>query len=130
MLRSSICVQRDSPSSPAARQQSDGLTQSPCRVVTSSKSISSGETPAFSSAARPAAAVRPSSVSCVSTRRSRMPVRVEIHSSLVSIIVESSSFVTVRSGTARPVPVMIKLIFLISVPPAVRYFRGVSSFFR
>ena len=37
-------------------------------------------------------------------RRSWMPVRVRIHSSLVSMSWESSSLVTTRSGTAKPVP--------------------------
>ena len=54
---------------------------------------------------------------------------IETRIAVVSIIVESSSFVTVRSGTARPVPVMVKLISCLrSARPG--YFRGVSSFFR
>src|SRR5688500_15854630 len=36
-------------------------------------------------------------------RRSRMPVRVVIHSSVVSTIDSKSAFVTIRSGTAIPV---------------------------
>ena len=39
-------------------------------------------------------------------RRSRMPVRTTIHSSEVSTSAESSSFVSTRSGTLAPMPVM------------------------
>jgi hypothetical protein len=36
-----------------------------------------------------------------------MPVRVRIHSSLVSRKAESSSLVTLRSGSAEPVPMIV-----------------------
>ena len=39
-------------------------------------------------------------------RRSRMPVRSMIHSSFVSTMAESSSFVITRSGTYEPMPVI------------------------
>src|SRR5258708_24031599 len=40
-------------------------------------------------------------------RRSRMPVRVTIHSSLVSTIFSRSALESTRSGSARPVPTMV-----------------------
>src|SRR5438309_12084128 len=39
-------------------------------------------------------------------RRSLMPVRVKIHSSVVSTIFSRSAFVSTRSGTYEPVPTM------------------------
>ena len=74
-------------------------------VATISRSIEAGSAPAISSARR--AAGRQMSVSASSSaaiRRSRMPVRSTIHSSFVSTIVDSSSFVRTRSGTWQPSP--------------------------
>ncbi len=47
-----------------------------------------------------------SASSSAAIRRSRMPVRSRIHSSFVSTIFASSSFVTMRSGTWQPRPVI------------------------
>ena len=76
-------------------------------VATISRSISEALTPASSSASFAAGRQRSESASSgPAIRRSRMPVRSRIHSSEVSIIVESSSFVTTRSGTRHPRPVI------------------------
>ena len=40
-------------------------------------------------------------------RRSRIPVRDVIHSSVVSTIFSRSAFERIRSGTARPVPAIV-----------------------
>ena len=68
--------------------------------------ISSLEMPAISSARSAASAPSERFVSPSAKCRFRMPVRVEIHSSLVSTIVAISSFVTVLAGTLLPVPQM------------------------
>ena len=76
-------------------------------VATISRSIAPASTPAALSA--PRAAGRQTSESASSgaaTLRSRMPVRVRIHSSVVSTRPASSSFVTTRSGTCAPRPVI------------------------
>ena len=63
--------------------------------------------PACSSASRAAgSAMSVSASSSAAMRRSRMPVRSMIHSSDVSTSVDSSSFVSTRSGTCTPRPVM------------------------
>src|SRR6478736_2470674 len=62
----------------------------------------SGAMPARSSALRAASAARPLVV--LPMRRSLMPVRSVIHSSLVSMVAARSSFVTILSGTAIPHP--------------------------
>jgi hypothetical protein len=60
--------------------------------------------PASSSAARAAAApMSAAPTSAAATRRSRIPVRVRIHSSDVSTIASSSALVRTRSGRWRPV---------------------------
>src|SRR5512143_914030 len=67
--------------------------------------MSRGARPARAIAARAAAA--PSSDDPVpgsTKRRSRIPVRWTIQSSVVSIILARSAFVTTRGGSARPVP--------------------------
>src|SRR6266446_562293 len=71
------------------------------------KSISSSRTLACSIARRAASTAR-SEVHCQSAamRRSLMPERVTIHSSVVSTIFSRSAFVTTRSGTYEPVPTM------------------------
>ena len=62
-------------------------------------STSDGSTPASASAAVPAAtAMSVSSSSFSAKRRSMIPTRVWIHSSLVSMIFERSSLVTIFSG--------------------------------
>ncbi len=69
-------------------------------VATISRSIDAGSAPASSSARR--AAGRQMSVSASSSaaiRRSRIPVRVMIHSSEVSTSSARSAFVRIRSGT-------------------------------
>ena len=68
--------------------------------------------PAASSARPLAATASSSSVSVVQMRRSLMPVRVKIHSSEVSRKRERSSFVTLRAGSAEPVPMMRKDMIL------------------
>ena len=76
-------------------------------VATISRSISAALTPACSSAARAAGSeMSESASSSAAKRRSLMPVRVRIHSSDVSTSRASSSFVTTRSGTCVPSPVI------------------------
>ena len=73
-------------------------------VATTSRSIDAGSTP-FCSSARRAAGMASSDIASVpgsARRRSRMPVRDMIHSSVVSTIVARSAFVTTRSGTLHP----------------------------
>src|SRR5689334_12897859 len=60
--------------------------------------------PACSSAARPASTARPAVVPPM--RRSQMPLRSRIHSSLVSRVAARSSLVTILSGRAAPQPAM------------------------
>src|SRR2546425_7587475 len=71
------------------------------------RSISSSRTPACSIARR-AASVPMSDVHIQSgaMRRSLIPVRVTIHSSVVSTIFSRSALVSTRSGTYEPVPTM------------------------
>ena len=52
-------------------------------------------------------------------RRSRIPVRVVIHSSLVSTIFSRSAFVSVAAGTSWPQPVMCVVRFGICALPVV-----------
>ena len=69
-------------------------------VATMIRSTCDASSPAGSSASRAAGRQRSESACPGSAiRRSRIPVRSRIHSSEVSIIVESSSFVMTRSGT-------------------------------
>src|SRR5688572_8212339 len=71
------------------------------------RSISLASTPASASAARAAgSAMSVSASSSVAILRSRMPVRSMIHSSDVSTYCARSSFVTTRSGTFTPSPVI------------------------
>src|SRR6185503_8039826 len=92
-------------------------------------SRSAGVRPAAFSARSVAAWASPAPVSPSRTqRRSWLPVRVRIHSSLVSMSWERSSLVTTRSGTANPVPRKRARIMIVpgwsigslSVPPASR----------
>ena len=87
-------------------------------------STSPGSIEAAASACRAAASPRSTPVSPGEIhRRSRIPVRVRIHSSLVSISSANSALVTVRSGNARPVPRMIDVgiqiprVMLSNLPP-------------
>ena len=69
--------------------------------------MSAASTPASSSAARAAgSAMSVSASSSAAIRRSRIPVRSRIHSSEVSTISASSSFVITFSGTWTPRPVI------------------------
>ena len=64
------------------------------------RSISSGSSPATAIARAPATAAMDAVVSlAAATRRSRMPVRDTIHSSLVSTIRSRSAFVRTAFGT-------------------------------
>ena len=76
-------------------------------VATMTRSRSAAATPASSSDSLAAGSARSERASSgAAIRRSRMPVRSMIHSSEVSIIVESSSLVMTRSGTCAPRPVI------------------------
>src|SRR6188472_4008862 len=71
------------------------------------RSTSDASTPATASASRAACTDRVVVVSSsAAMRRSRMPVRLTIHSSEVSTMVDSSSLVMTRSGAYIPHPVM------------------------
>jgi hypothetical protein len=77
-----------------------GNIMSGVTVAQISRSTSPASTWAWASAARAAGSARSVSASSgAAIRRSRMPVRVWIHSSEVSTSVASSSFVSTRSGT-------------------------------
>ena len=74
-------------------------------VATITKSMSDPSSPAAARAFRAASAPKVEEVSPGPlTRRSWMPVRWTIHSSLVSTLFANSSFVTIREGTALPEP--------------------------
>ncbi len=89
-----------------------GVIKSEETVATRIRPSSSGKTPESARAALAAftASVRVVSVSEDTRCRSRMPVRLFIHSSLVSIMVERYSFVTHLSGRQLPVPIIFALI--------------------
>ncbi|SCG94845.1 Uncharacterised protein [uncultured Clostridium sp.] len=76
-------------------------------VATMQAPISSGATPALSSACRAAAAHRLLWLSVSQWCRRRMPVRLLIHASLVSMILDRSSLVTTWAGTHRPMPLIL-----------------------
>ena len=89
------------------RQAVDGKMMSGVVVPSTIRSSSDALTPAASSALCAAVTARSPVVSpSAAIWRSRMPVRVRIHSSLVSTIFSRSALVTTRSGSALPVPVM------------------------
>ena len=76
-------------------------------VATISRSMSLPSTPAWASASRQAgSATSESASSSAAMWRCRMPVRSTIQASEVSTNVASSSFVTIRSGTLQPSPVI------------------------
>ena len=85
----------------------DGNAMSGVTVATISRSIPLPSTPACSMASRLAGSARSDSASSFEAiRRSRMPVRSRIHSSVVSTYCLRSSFVTTWSGTLQPRPVI------------------------
>ncbi len=85
----------------------DGKYASGEQVAATTKSMSAGARPDRSSACCAAASPRSDAqTSGAATRRSAMPVRSRIHASLVSMRVEISSLVTIRSGTAAPMETM------------------------
>ena len=86
----------------------DGNAMSGVTVATISRSTSLPSTPACASASRAAGSATSDSASSFDAiRRSRIPVRSKIHSSDVSTYCASSSFVTMRSGTLQPRPVIV-----------------------
>ena len=97
-----------SPRLAATKQAVLGKVISGVIVPQRMRSMSFGASPAASIALR-AAAVASVAVdsSLPAMRRSRMPVRCTIHSSLVSTIFDRSSLVSLRSGTLLPVPAII-----------------------
>lgn len=58
-------------------------------------------------------------VSSLAIRLSRIPVRLTIHSSEVSILVDSQSFVTFAAGRQLPVPIILLFIYSSSSPGTV-----------
>ena len=88
-------------------QATVGMRWSAVSVPTTIRSMSAGPTPASSMARSAAARARSELFSSSATkRRSRMPVRWVIHSSLVSMMRAKSSLLITRSGTYEPVPAM------------------------
>ena len=106
-LRSKQGMSPGRPSSRWRTQAAEGTRVSAVTVATTQAPISSGETPARSSAARAAPAHREPWVSDTQWRRRRMPVRLVIHWSVVSTIFAMSSLVTTRWGTQRPMPLIL-----------------------
>ncbi len=85
-------------------------------VAQITRSTSSPPTPAISRARREAGRAKSDSASSSrAMRRSRIPVRVTIHSSEVSTIFSRSALVSIWSGTDMPVPTI--LARLMRVPP-------------
>ena len=88
----------------AAPKRSSGV-----EVHIRTKSISSGATSAISRALVAASTAKPTKLSLPdTTRRLRIPVRVAIHSSLVSTIFARSSLEMRRLGTAEPDPISLQ----------------------
>ena len=81
-----------------------GIASSGVQVQSSTRSRSAPVTPARAMARSDASMARP--VVVPPTRRSRIPVRSMIHSSLVSSVSSRSTLVTTLSGIATPQPVM------------------------
>src|SRR5688572_7067778 len=89
-------------------QAIEGRMRSGVTVATKMWSTSWTSTPAASSAFFAASVARSEfSWPGATMRRSRMPVRVTIHSSDVSTIFSRSALDSTRSGRARPVPAMV-----------------------
>ena len=87
------------PSADCTKQAVDGNVMSEVTVPTITRSISLAATPEDLSAARAAFTAISVLVSPAETRRSLMPVRVKIHSSVVSTIPSRSRLVTTLLGT-------------------------------
>jgi hypothetical protein len=95
------------PSESASSAELVGNIMSGVTVATTIRSIEAASTPASARAAITAgAAMSVSACSSVANRRSRMPVRSTIHSSVVSTYCSRSLFVKTRSGTYTPRPVI------------------------
>ena len=89
----------DMPIRSCSRQATLGNTRSGVHVPTTTRSISAGVNPAASSAARQACSDRSLVASSFAAMCLRsIPVRVRIHSSVVSIIFSRSKFVSTFSG--------------------------------
>ena len=104
-----------------------GSSASGVTVEKMTRSISSGAMrraaqPSSSqpSACRAAHSARSTFVSFTHTRRERMPVRVEIHSSLVSTSFDSSSLATSSFGSFLPQPMMVQPMMLLRKSEAKR----------
>ena len=96
-------------------QAAEGTRVSGVTVATMQAPIWSGGTPASSRARRAASAVMEEKVSSPAQwRRVWMPVRLAIHSPLVSTIRSRSWLVTSLPGTLRPVP---RILIPFMVPP-------------
>jgi hypothetical protein len=92
------------PSFSCTRQATFGKIRSGVVVPTTTRSMSFGVRPALSSATRPALYARSLVVSSSATMcRCSMPVRLLIHSSVVSTIFSRSALVRIRSGRYLPV---------------------------
>jgi len=102
----SIAVQTGMPSAFCTRPASDGVNSSPVIVQATMTPTLSGASPDIASASFTAETASPVAVSSTATWRERMPVRLLIHSSLVSTICARSSLVTTFSGTHLPMPVI------------------------
>ena len=95
------------PSAPAIWVAACGTGEFRLQVATMTVSMSAGCRPASASAfALALAPIETTVSSSPPNRRSAMPTRLRIHSSLVSMISDSSSLVTTRSGRKWPSPVI------------------------
>jgi hypothetical protein len=86
------------PSRPATRLATLGQRSAEEQVATTTMSMSPAVRPALASAFAAAATAMSATVSPSAIRRSAMPTRSRIHSSLVSTILASSSLVSAREG--------------------------------
>ena len=86
------------PSLAATRVATFGHRSTELQVATTTRSMSAAVYPALASAFSAAAAAMSATVSSPAMRRSTIPTRLRIHSSLVSTIWASSSLVSVRVG--------------------------------
>ncbi len=101
------------PSRAWTRQAVFGNTWSGVVVPSAMKSISDGRTPAAHMARRAAASARSHVVSLAAARcRRAIPVRLRIHSSVVSTMPSSSELVSTLSGRYAPVPMIFEYIRL------------------
>ena len=103
-----------------------GIGWSGVTVATTITSTSLAEEPAAASACRAASTQKSERTSpSPATRRSLIPVRVVIQSSVVSSIFSRSAFVSTRAGRARPVPAM--AVWNIQPPCSARPAAGANS---